>query len=239
MPFNAINLSDKVIEKLNKFLGEQDFVELYSTYNWKNDTLKNGFPDIFCLESRFKYSEKTTGITISDVKTVAEWGRLRAPNRIKRKEIVLPVHTMRCKNEAINQNLKEKPLMPLTILQENITQGIGRTYSSKILRFALPQEYGAIDTRIVRVFGRDGFKWFELYANTAIQPLNRWPSEYGTWINILRYFASKLLEKKHQCPHPQRFVNEGLRTKGKWECADVEMALFSYASQQLNKGEKK
>lgn len=123
------------------------------------------------------------------------------------------------------------------MLQDS-TKQLGPTYVSKVLRFALPVHFGAIDTRCVRMFGEDSdHRWVSLkvvdygygpYIETAS---SRWPRGYGTWINILRYFAHHL---PTNCPHPQNFVDSGLRTKGVWTCADVEMALFAYASSITN-----
>ncbi|HEY8097384.1 MAG TPA: hypothetical protein VIE65_14985 [Methylobacter sp.] len=232
MSFESIGLEREIIEKLDAFLNTQNFVELYSTYDWEEDTLANGFPNIFCLESRLKHSNQTTGISLLDVKAVAKWGLLRHQKRIEGNEIVLP-----------NQKIDVDPSILLATLQNNITNGVGPTYLSKILRFGFPQKCGAIDTKCVRIFGcgddgssrqhqwlvlsvrNDGYGWY------IPKTRKKWPSEYSKWINILRYFTSKL---GNNCPHPQRFIDSGLRKKGVWECADVEMALFSYASQQLN-----
>jgi hypothetical protein len=115
---------------------------------------------------------------------------------------------------------------------------------TKILRFSMPSEFGALDTRITRVFGkgdplhsyvhfldleaedRSG-KWFIKYPQPA------WPSEYSTFIFILRVMADHLNRRGLLCPHPDILYNYGLRKRGIWECADVEMALFSFASERI------
>lgn len=112
---------------------------------------------------------------------------------------------------------RDAPLMPLRTLQKNITKGVGPIYLSKILRFGLPQEYGAIDTRCVRVFGRGDTSacrhaWLALYVRNDgygwYIPKNQagWPKEYETWINILRYISFSLPE---DCPHPPGFMTSG------------------------------
>ena len=120
----------------------------------------------------------------------------------------------------------------------------GKVYQSKLLRFAMPWEYGAIDKRLCQVFGRgdpasqhtellslkveyNGTRWDLKYQQTE------WPSEYGTWIQILRMIASELNQSGMSCPHPEVMYARGLREKGIWECADVEMALFSFASKAI------
>ena len=236
MPFESIDLEKELIGKLDAFLMMHGFVKLYSTYNWKKDRFNNDFPCIFSLEKQFLQS-KDTGVTLSDMECVAKWGGNH--KKIKSSsDIVLSKCFLVGNDGTINSNIKDRPLEPLLNFAD--IKYIGPTYYSKALRFALPQEYGAIDTRLVRVFGEGDFakyKWLTLSTKKSKKnrwciPENQygWPAEYGKWINILRYFASKLT---NNCPHPQCFVDAGLRKNGVWECADVEMALFSYASQQL------
>ena len=56
--------------------------------------------------------------------------------------------------EGLPKNADKGSAKPIgsEILQRKI-KGLGPTYLSKVLRFALPSEFGAIDTRIVRVVG--------------------------------------------------------------------------------------
>ena len=129
------------------------------------------------------------------------------------------------------------------MLEHRIRKGIGPTYLSKVLRFGLPQEYGAIDSRCVRVFGKgdpdssrhswldirvrnDGYGWY------IPRTQSHWPKGYGVWLDILRFFSNRLTRP---CLHPQSFVATGLRCKNMWTCADVEMALFAYASRCTGK----
>lgn len=232
------NLNDDLINKLNSFITSNNFIDLYKSYKWENDTYKNGFPDILKLELQLSRNDKKGGILLSDVKDVANWGKLRNPKRIAGNMIALPQNTLHEKNGTPNGMLNSNPVLPICLLQENVTKGIGPTYLSKVIRFGLPQEYGAIDTKCVRVFGKgdsinnkhswlsirarnDGYGWYITKQQSA------WPNSYGIWIDILRYFSGKL---SNNCPHPQGFVTAELRNNNEWECADVEMALFSYAS---------
>jgi len=105
----------------------------------------------------------------------------------------------------------------------------------------MPSEFGAVDSRLVRVFGQDypgSLGWIDLVAQQARDGrwcINEqgWPEGYTTWINILRFFARALQDQGINCPHPHSFVDKGLRDEGIWYCADVEMALWSYASDKL------
>lgn len=236
MPFKPIGLDDELIGKLDAFLNTQNFVDLYKSYNWKKDRFDKDLPCIFSLEKRLFLSKDSIGVTPSDIGCVAKWGGNH--RKINGPAIVLPKCALVGDDGITKPELQGDPALPLRYFAD--IKNIGPTYYSKVLRFALPQEYGAIDTRLVRVFG-DGdlaeHQWLTLSTKESAK--NRWyiseaqpgwPSEYSKWINILRYFADKL---ENNCPHPPQFVDSGLRNKGIWECADVEMALFSYVSQQI------
>jgi len=246
MPFRPQRLNSVLIQKLDAFLKANSFPDLYRAYAWNKDTYENDFPDIHRLELHIATMDQTTGITISDVKCVAKWGgNWRNQGRIAGRAgrtVVLPPHTLHTPEGAAVAQLQDEPLAPLLKLDASVTQA-GPTYLTKVLRFGLPQEYGAIDTRCVRVFGCGNAEirqqdWIALRARNNgsgwfIVADKAWPEEYATWINILRYFASQL---PANCPHPRPFVAARLRTAGGWECADVEMALFSYASQFAGRG---
>lgn len=237
MPFAPQSTNAALLAQLQVFSQGNNFPDLYRAYSWNNDTYSNGFPDIYSLESRLIGSDLTTGITLGDVKAVAVWGTMRNQGRIAGPAVLSPPNTLHTAAGHALPALAAQPLAPLKTIQAAL-RGIGPTYLSKVLRFALPQEYGAIDTRCVRVFGNgdprahqhdwmslrarnDGYGWYILRAQ------RQWPDEYAVWIDILRYIAMLL---PSNCPHPPAFVGSGLRQQGVWQCADVEMALFAYAS---------
>jgi hypothetical protein len=239
MPFPPHGLPQGLTAELDEFLGRYHFVDLYRSYSWRNDNYNDGFPDILSIENTLIASDRNEGISLRDVRTVADWGRLRNPARIRGSEIVLPPRTLHDANNTPSENLDLSPLGPVLLLERNVQKGIGPTYLSKVLRFSLPMEYGAIDTRCVRVFGEGDppsqrHHWINLRATNGgygwyISKTQRaWPSAYGIWLNILRYFSQQL---PNNCPHPEAFVRYGLRSNNEWACADVEMAIFAYASQ--------
>ena len=243
-PYEPIGLDNGLTKQLDSFIQEHDFVKLYMSYSWKNDRHDTGFKDIFLLESQFNDQDKST-ISLQDVKDVAKWGGLPRAEGV---EIIDPesfkllcrILQGRIQIEEVGHVTKSMPGVPAKLMDESV-KGIGPTYVSKVLRFALPVQYGAIDTRCVRVLGNGDSlsnrnRWLQLVAHRPDKKVNRWAIQsynynwtdgYGTWTNILRYFAHKLPDN---CPHPQNFVDAGLRDKGVWTCADVEMALFAYAS---------
>jgi len=238
MAFAPTGLTQKLIEELIGFQNQHDFVTLYKSYSWRNDTYENGFPDILSLEELLLECDRNGGISLQAVRQVAQWGKLRNPARIEGKAIVLPQRTLHETGTISSHALAFNPIEPIRLLESNIDKGIGPTYFSKVLRFALPREYGAIDTRCVRVFGEGDHlsqqhRWLNLRARNDgygwyISTQKAWPSSYGMWVNILRFFSQQL---SANCPHPPAFIQSGLRLQNEWACADVEMALFTYASQ--------
>ena len=235
--FPPRQLPPSLINQLNDFLKRIDFSELYKSYDWENDNHPDGFPEILSLEVQLGRSARNEGIVFDDIYAVAEWGNHTTRNKIRCfKSPALSAGELYSLNGNPLNALRNTPTSPIKMLDRNTTY-LGPTYLSKVLRFAMPEQYGAIDTWCVRVFGegdiRNGrHKWLSL---RVINPDTRpsipkqqkgWPIEYGKWINILRYFTHKL---PANCPHPSAFVEKGLREKGKWTCADVEMALFAYS----------
>lgn len=197
MPFQPIHLPAEMEKSLSIFLQRQDFVTLYKSYRWKRDTYSNAFPDIAELEGTFKTGAMKNELTIQNLISVAKWGGLRNISRIKATRSSIAINLYGNDKRPLSQ-LGENPLLPLTSLQRQV-KGLGPTYLSKAIRFSLPEEYGAIDTRIVRVFGQGDRcsrqqDWLELKARNngygwyipKAQP--SWPSGYAKWLNILRFF---------------------------------------------------
>lgn len=233
-----IEFSDELKQKLKIFDKQHDLVELYKKYSWGKDTWENGFPCILELEKDMVRSAKNNLVKREDILRVAVWGNLRNRKSIQSPEII-PL-SLYDKKVQFNKKIKEDPSVAIRMLKDqnkSSLKGLGATYLSKILRFAVPSEFGAIDTNIVRMFGRTGDcskqeNWLTLKEQGGNIPewQRAWPKEYGTWIHILGSFASLLNDLGKYCPHPEPFYKKnGLRQKGVWVCADVEMALFSYA----------
>jgi len=185
---------------------------------------------------------KCNCITLEHLLQIARWGELRSQDKITcRDPVNLPVYAGGKHADWV----KDNPARGIVYLRPQM-RFFGMVSQSKLLRFVMPWEYGAIDNRLCRVFGRGDF----ISQHTELLSLqveynpqgNRWdlkyyqaewPSEYGTWIHILRMIANELNQRGIPCPHPEVMYENGLRKKGIWECADVEMALFSFASKAL------
>lgn len=147
MSFSPTNLIQDLQSELEDFVRYYDFIELYKKYNWGIDTWQNGFPNILRLEIKITKAAKNNLLKKEDVLFIAEWGNLRNVQRVKCPETIRIFE-----KEHPDKKIEEDPLGLIRILQWKI-EGLGPTYLSKVLRFAIPSEFGAVDTRIVRVLG--------------------------------------------------------------------------------------
>ena len=108
------------------------------------------------------------------------------------------------------------------------------------MRFSFPNRAGALDSKIVRVFGIgdptvNQYEWLTIRARRSgsgwsLSRNRMWHREYEKWLRILTKMVSLINEQEIFCPHPQKFLDAGLRTEGIWSSADVEMAIFSYVT---------
>ncbi len=246
----SIELPKGFREDLKDFGRQYDLAELYRKYIWEGraekDTWENGFPCILELEKNMTKKAKKNLVKEEDIRRVVEWGGRR--NRdIRWCETV--DFSLYDKSGNFKKEIKENPSIAVHRLEgqksDNLISGLGITYLSKVLRFAAPSEFGIIDTRIVRVLGQgDNNSKQQDWLCLTVYKSDRgwyisqiaWPKDYSKWIRILKCLAYSLNESNKICPHPQVFLTNGLRKQGIWECADVEMALFTYASQHINLG---
>ena len=238
-----MSLSTQLQRRIEGFLADHDLPSLFKGYSWGKDTWESGFADMRQLEIDLSMAAKHEYLTKTHIMSVARWGRLRNIKKIRCPELM---RISLYDRDDLTEFFESAPSASLKSLRNNI-RGIGPTYLSKILMFSRPQLYGAIDTRLARVFGKgntdiEGLMWLSLevknygYGWYIPEYQTLWPSEYDTWIEILHYVTRLCNGGGYECPHPDEYVDLGLRDKGIWIVADVETALFSYASKQLQAG---
>jgi hypothetical protein len=231
-------LEPKTLQTLEKILTDLDFPDLYRKYDWKGDTHKKGFPDLYRLEKEISNAAKNGDIRKHHLMEIAKWGKLRNTKGISCTE---PLGLMLYVKGQPAPDLLQEPENAIKKI-DILVKGFGPTYSSKLLHFAVPKVFGALDTRLVRIFGNAApeYHLLDLEAEKCSgrwlipQDQKGWPGEFGTWTAILNYLAERLNKTGQICPHPEKFVENHLREKGIWLPADVETALFSYASLQID-----
>ena len=235
-----IPLSESLKRSVDSFLKEQDLLFWYQNYSWDADTKNSNFKNIVNLEVEVIDAAKQNTVSCAQIMQIARWGAHPMIDKIQCRELV---DVLIYDGDHLAAWVIEDPAEGLRTIRPQVKY-VGPTYMTKILRFALPSEFGALDTRITRVFGLGdpahsyirlldleaydtGRKWFIKYPQPA------WPGEYSKFIFILRYMVQKINRQGVRCPHPQILYDRGIRTPGVWECADVEMALFSFASERI------
>ena len=233
-----MSLSSSVQNEVDRLIGDLDYPRLYRSYEWKNDTYKNGFPDLFRLEQEISQAAKQNTLDKTHLMKIAEWGGLPNKKRISCKR---PINIELYTNGLPARWLAKEPEKAISILQEQI-KGFGPTYYSKILHFAVPMVFGALDSRLVSVFGK-GVPSKQRYSLLNLKVTRSggrgsistaktgWPTEFGAWTVILNYIAQTLNHERIRCPHPDEYKLLKLRPNGIWFPADVETALFSYTWQ--------
>ena len=235
---NDWNLKPSVKDRIDDLIETCDFAERYRTYAWKRDRWQNGFPDICRLERDIGDAARAGTLSREHLKAIARWGGLPGIERIR---APAPIRIALFEDGNVARWARENPENAIRVLGGQI-RGFGPTYTSKLLRFAVPELFGAIDTRIVRIFGAGDTSHLHLLDLTATPVDGRWailsgqqgwPEEYGTWTAILTYTAAWLNAAGQSCPHPEALINAGHRERGIWLNADVEMAFFNYASEKI------
>jgi len=227
-------------KEVARLLKDLNLPNLYKHYDWNGDTWEKGFPYLFRLEQDISKAARQYSLGKEHLMEIARWGGLPNPKRIDCPE---PIKITLYTNDAPAEWLEREPENAVWIL-EGQTRGFGPTYCSKVLHFAVPSIFGAIDTRLVRTFGQGdpGARPYKLLDLAVTRKGKRWeiksrqagwPREYGTWTTILNHIAKTLNEKGEECPHPPQYLQSGLRKKGVWLPADVETALFTFASQEI------
>ena len=227
--------------QIAKFLREQKMIDLYLSYKWEGDTYENGFSELFNIEKETLSAAKNNSYNLPLLKKIGRWGNHPNPESISSPD---PLNITLYLNGKPVPWLSKEPVNAICIIEGQV-HGFGPTFSSKLLHFAVPQIFGALDTRLVRIFGKNSedsepYQLLNLHVlrpkkgRPSIDPKqDGWPEEFGTWIVILHHMSEFLNKNEIFCPHPEHYIQAGLRERDKWLPADVETALFSYATQVI------
>ncbi len=222
-------------EEVDGLLGHLDFPALYRSYVWGDETWEKGFSGVLALEREMAAAARSRTIGPEHVQKITR--RIGCTGRLA---VTLYI------GDAPAYWLMHEPGETARAVGEKLPW-LGPTDTGRILRFAVPEVFGALDARLVRVFGCGDpavqrYPLIDLIAERfagrwdipAGQPA--WPAEFGAWTGVLHAIARALNREEICCPHPAGFVAARLRCRGIWAAADVEMALSGYASRVIGEG---
>lgn len=128
-----------------------------------------------------------------------------------------------CLNAKLNAVLRSLELPKAAIDAALDIPGLGLTYASKLLRFLDPDKYGALDGRIRKALGK-----------LSPSPLPIIHDSYNkSRIEGYCAFSDYLVLLKGQL-QTNRILLPSEQGQVPWRAADIEMALFQWASSQAN-----
>lgn len=202
------------------------FPDYYQKYVWNGKHKLYGYaadrhPEyswIFSLEKRFIWlrdnsrEQKTAAKYL--IREMIEWGGSQNGVLQKFEDGCGEVNLYEMIQEVIaNLNDREKAIVSSLKLP-----GLGLTYASKLLRFMMPERYGALDSRI-----RGALLKEKVLPKIYDGNINSMVRGYVQFLCLLEEINSELQEKEIGKP------DCALSTSGTWRPSEIEMALFCWA----------
>ena len=233
--FNPPCLSETLKEQLVQFVGSLDWPRQYKQYTHNDDSWEKGYRPIAVLEKEISEHLSLGYLTRKDIVKIAGWESPYTKDRMKCPKVL--------RLDVIENDDSE--IKRIFHMLEVSVKGTKTLFLTTIMRFISPSKTGSLDANMVRVFGiGDSNLTSPKWLNLAVRRSEgtwffagnwwSWPNEYYRWNLILSFLASLLNERAIACPHPNEFLEKDLREKGAWICADVEMALSSYANEVIS-----
>ena len=193
---------------------QYEWDSLHAAFGWPPDCLDTGFPWIVALEGQFRAAmEQNEFPPVSLVTEMILWGGNQ--NNVLGK---FSKHVRAKAYESyISEVIDSLDEPPLALDAAMAIKGFGPTYGSKLLRFCRPRDYGAFDSRIRRAMKG------ELGAPSDYPTTMH--KQYSGFLGILHEYQRGLQTTKVLRP------SYGSRAaSAAWTAAEVEMALFAWAS---------
>ncbi len=213
-----------MVENMNGLPQARDFPVLlrqyswdanHAAFGWPPDTLVNSFAWIVSLEERYAEAVERKDLPIQLIAELILWGGNQ--NKILAK-FSRGIRNGGGYDDRIRRVIEQLD-NPGEAIQVALTfQGIGLTYASKLLRFCRPATYGALDRNIRGALGPNLRRIHD--GNNQ--------SERAGYTDFL-----KLIYKYQRDLHLAGISRPayGLRAMSlDWTAAEVEMALFAWAS---------
>jgi hypothetical protein len=197
-------------------LGRYRWDDYHAAFGWPPDCLDAGFPWIVALEDRFRAAMEQNGHpSLSLVTEMILWGGNQQNVLGKFSKDLRSIGF----EPFISKVVGSLDDPPLALEAATTIKGFGLTYGSKLLRFCRPTDYGALDSRILGALRN------ESGAASSYPPTMR--KQYTGFLGILRECQRELQTKRVLRP------SYGLRSAStEWTAAEIEMALFAWASSQ-------
>jgi hypothetical protein len=210
----------------------EKFPDYFRSYHWQAKHSLYGYPaDIspkfewmLSLEKRFSWLrincevESTSAIYL--LKEMIQWGGSQS-GTLQKFEDGLEQHNMRNLVLETVTNLKDPEKAIAAALK---FPGMGLTYASKMLRFFDPEHYGAIDSRIRKaLLEREPSVLPKIYDSSNSSMVAGYVA-FTKYVDRLKAQLEASEITRPTCDFPL-----GLGST-QWRSADVEMALFGWAS---------
>jgi hypothetical protein len=205
------------------------FPEWYKAYYWQDKHSLFGYPPdqyptfewINSLERRFlHYRNCPDSAPLFLVREMILWGG--SQNGVLEKfDNALGSH---CLNTKLNAVLEALPHPRNAVHAALDIPGLGLTYASKLLRFLDPDRYGALDGRIRKALSKLSPSPLPKIFDGNKQSMT---SGYCAFSEYLEGLGRELLT--NGIPFPSE-----LEERSSWRAADIEMALFQWASNQAD-----
>lgn len=189
----------------------------HAAFGWPPDTLANGFAWIVSLEERFAEAVERRDLPIQLIAELILWGGNQ--NNILRRFS----KGIRDNDEYdhLARHVIDQLDNPSEAIQAALTfRGFGLAYASKLIRFCRPSMYGALD-RLIR--SRLGHNLPVIHNGNVVSM----QTGYLAFLQIIDSYKQVLRE--HEVIRPAYGPRGSSRD---WTSAEVEMALFAWATQQ-------
>ena len=124
--------------------------QYYSLYSWGNQDSKGSHHDLYDLENNLSSRENQFVRPLPSRRYCRMGWASRSKNYLLSRPFANPLYSGR--QPALCHYYD--PVNTICMIEGRV-KGFGPTFSSKLLHFSIPQIFGAIDTRLVRVFGNE------------------------------------------------------------------------------------
>ena len=208
------------------------FPDYFRTYSWNAKHVLYGYPAdayskfewISSLERRFNWlrlnckSDNTASIYL--IKEMIQWGGSQNGTLQKFEDGIendnlqtLMLETI-CNLESPDKAISSALNFP----------GMGLTYASKMLRFLDPERYGALDSRIRNALAEKIPGILPVINDSSKTSMVNGYVEFTKYVNEIKTQLNEANICRPKCELPIGFG------KTHWRSADIEMALFGWAS---------